>query len=311
MKARRTKLFGVIVAIVLAVAALFSFAACDFAVKANKELDHIELNTEHVQKDFYVGDPFNYDGLIVTAFYDDGSSLELESGYYVRPISTEAIGEKDVRVIYGTVDDTYTVHVRPNSVNAIRVDSDEVQKDYYVGDTFNEANLKVFVELENGDEMPLTSDYTVSVNNLDEEGKLTLNSNEVTVSYHYDDEHTFEATFDIHVQAVVVDGITVDASALNGKTFYAGQEEYDFTGVVVDVHYNNGNTAKLNSGAEGLKFSHVEQDNTLTVTVEYEGQSATFTLTLTPVTVDRLEVTTHATEEYDVGTDLDLSLIHI
>ena len=89
------------------------------AVKFNKYLESINLDTTYVKKEFVVGEEFTYENLVVTAFYSDDTWLDVDPTEVIEPdLSTK--GEKTVTVIYedeyGTDSKEYNIIVYEQGV---------------------------------------------------------------------------------------------------------------------------------------------------------------------------------------------------
>ena len=76
----------------------------------NVNLVSILLNTDDVQKTFEFGEAFNYNGLIVTAVYDDESTKIVDDYTVTTPDMSEA-GVKQVVVTYKSVSESYNIEV--------------------------------------------------------------------------------------------------------------------------------------------------------------------------------------------------------
>ena len=74
-------------------------------------LSYIELSGDY-QTTFTVGDEFNYDGLIVTAFYSDDNSEVVEPTNVSTP-NMNVTGNQNVEVTYLTVSETYSIMINP------------------------------------------------------------------------------------------------------------------------------------------------------------------------------------------------------
>ena len=74
-------------------------------------LSYIELSGNY-QTTFTIGDEFNYDGLIVTAFYSDDNSEVVEPTNVSTP-NMNVTGNQNVEVTYLTVSETYSIMVNP------------------------------------------------------------------------------------------------------------------------------------------------------------------------------------------------------
>ena len=79
----------------------------------------------------------------------------------------------------------------------------------------------------------------------------------------------------------VFTGITI--ANLPDKTEYVQGEELDLTGIIVEAHYSDTSVVKLEEGENGYTVSgyDAQQIGEQTITVSYNGDSATFTVTVT------------------------------
>lgn len=106
-------------------------------------LSSISLNTSNVQTEFYVGDTFDYSGLIVTAYYDNGTEDIVNPSSVSTPIMSSA-GTKTVTVSYNennvTKTATYTITVLAAEVTAIYA---SVNKTYHPGETISTSDIYV------------------------------------------------------------------------------------------------------------------------------------------------------------------------
>lgn len=238
----RNRLFILLVCVLVAVVVL---AACDPEEDLQpKKLDHIEVNTANAQTEFAVGDAFTYQGLAVTAFYDDDTSA-------------------------------------------------------------------------------IVTGYSVTANGLDEDGKLTAESNMATVSYTEEDV-TKTATYNIAVTAGAVGpgiddpgkddpskddpskddpeasivGIKITKEP-NTTTYYVG-EKFTTDGLEIEATYDDNTTKTVTTGFSASAATAMAGE--ITVTVTYEGKTDTFTITvydkLTGLAVD-------GKRAYNLGDDFE------
>ncbi|MCU6688381.1 bacterial Ig-like domain-containing protein, partial [Dorea acetigenes] len=101
--------------------------------------------------------------------------------------------------------------------------------------------------------------------------------------------------------------ITVTAPT---KTEYTAGEELDLDGMKVTVKYSNGEEKEITEGYEVSGYDKAKTGEQ-TVTVTYEGKTATFKVTVKeeakPVTLESITVTAPTKTEYTVGDELDLA----
>ena len=160
---------------------------------------------------------------------------------------------------------------------------------YYVGDAVSTSGMKVTAVYSDNSTKDVTSDATVSGLSTDSAGTKT-----VTVSY-----GGKSATFNITVTAVTLSSIAVTTKPT--KTSYFVGENFSSAGAVVTAAYNNGKTQNVTSNTTFSGFDG-SKTGTQTITATYSGKTATFTVTVTAVTVSSLTLVSKPTKTtYNVG----------
>lgn len=164
--------------------------------KSEITLDRISLSGDY-QTVFEVGDEFNYEGLIVTAFYsDDSSSVVTPTSVSTPDMSSE--GEKEITVTYQTVSTKYTITINPVSVTLSSISVSDAQTVFTVGDDFvkptvtahysddSEADVTSSTSF-SGYDMLVAGDYLVTASYT--EGDVTKTADyEITVSAEPEEE---------------------------------------------------------------------------------------------------------------------------
>ena len=79
-----------------------------------RELISLTVNTEHVRRNFYVGDEFNHDGLIVNAHFNREPFKEQVSEFSVVAPDMSKVGSPTVVVMYKERESSYVIHLREN-----------------------------------------------------------------------------------------------------------------------------------------------------------------------------------------------------
>ncbi|MCH5156513.1 MAG: bacterial Ig-like domain-containing protein [Clostridiales bacterium] len=244
-------------------------------------LERIEVNADGATTLFYVDDEFTYEGIIVTAYYSDESSNPV-TGYQVStPDMSMAAEEVTITVTYQGKTATYSITVKEPALTGITVDESGAKLVFFVGDEFTYDGIVVTAHYENNtSEILDASAYQVSTPNMNEAATVT-----VTVSY-----QGMDATYEIEVKAVELERIEVNAD--EAKTEYIVGDQFTADGIVVTAYYNNGTSNTL--GVEDYQVSEPDMNEatTVTITVTYQGKSATYTITvreptLTGITVDK------------------------
>lgn len=244
MKKNRNLLF---VLIACALVALVVFAACDPEDGAQtKVLDYIELDTSNAQTEFTVGDMLNYQGLSVTAYYDNDTSA-IVTGYIVTANGLDDDGKltadsNEATVTYTeegvTKTATYgiTVTAKPDdsskedpekNVVSIKITKLPTTTEYYVGETFSTAGLEIEATYDDDTTDTITSGFSASAS--------TAMSGEKTITVTYKGKTD---TFTINVYDKL-SGLSIE-----GKRAYAIGDEFD--GIYVVALYNG----KTNGGVQ-------------------------------------------------------------
>lgn len=142
-----------------------------------KTLDSIILDTSDAPTTFNVGDTFSYEGLSVTANYDDGSD-DIVTPTSVSTPSMSTAGQKTVTVTYteGGVTKTANYTITVNAVTLVSIEVSDAKTAYYVGDTF--VKPTVTATFSNGSTSDVTNSATFSGYDMSTAGNQI-----VTVSY--------------------------------------------------------------------------------------------------------------------------------
>ena len=236
---------------------------------STKTLDSITLDTSDAPTTFNVGDTFSYEGLSVTANYDDGTD-DIVTPTSVSTPNMSTAGQKTVTVTYteGGVTKTATYTITVNAVTLTSIEVSNAKTAYYVGDTF--VKPTVTATYSNGSTSDVTNSATFSGYNLSNAGNQT-----VTVSY--TNGTTKTTSYSITVTAVVVTSLEISGA----KTSFNVGDTFSFGGTVTG-HYNNGTTQDVTASASFSGYDMSTAGNQ-TVTVSYGGQTTTYSINVKSV----------------------------
>ena len=164
--------------------------------------------------------------------------------------------------------------------------------EYVVGDGFNADGMEVTASYDD-DSTRVVTNYTVSPSVFTEAGEQT-----VTISY-----EGMTATVTVNVSEAeperTLDRIEVTAEPTD-KEYFVG-ESLNTAGMVVTAYYSD-DTSEPVTGYEITPATFETAGDTVTVTVTYRGESDTFTVKVTAVTLAALEITgTPSKLTYDAG----------
>ncbi len=229
---------------------------------ADKTLDSISLDTSDAPTTFNVGDTFSYEGLSVTAYYDDGTD-DIVTPTSVSTPDLSSAGQKTVTVSYteGGVTKTATYTITVNAVSLVSVEVSEPKTAYYVGDTFEKPT--VIATYSNGSTSDVTNEATFSGYNLSTAGNQT-------VSVSYTNGTTVNTSYSITVTALAVTSIEISGYTTTFKV----DDTFSFGGTVI-ANYNNGSSADVTSSASYSGYNMSTSGNQ-TITVSFGGKSATY-----------------------------------
>ena len=239
---------------------------CTINVK-KEEVTSLTIATKPTKTNYYVGDTLNTAGLTLKAAYNNGTTQTITGGFTCTPTALSTAGVQTVTVNYGGKTATFTVNVQDVTLSGIAIASSPSKTSYYVGDTLDTTGLKLTATYSNGTTQTITSGFTCTPTALTSAGVQT-----VTVNY-----GGKTATFTVNVQDVTLSGIAI-ASSPSKTSYYVG-DTLDTTGLKLTATYNNGTTQTITSGftctPTALSTAGVQ-----TVTVNYGGKTATFTVSV-------------------------------
>ncbi len=150
-------------------------------------LEKIELDTTNAKTQYYEGDSFDRNGLLVKAFFSDGGE-SFVGNYSVSPEGPFTLTDTKVTISYTfeevtkTADLAITVaKVEESGIRCAGKGSGSrvqpIKTAYKVGETFDKSTMTVYLQYNNGKEQTVT-DYTISPN-----GALTTADTKITVTY--------------------------------------------------------------------------------------------------------------------------------
>jgi hypothetical protein len=178
---------------------------------------------------------------------------------------------------------------------SIAVTKQPTKNVYNIGEALDTAGMVVTATYKDGTKKAVT-DYTIS--DLD---STTAGPKTITVTYEGN-----KTTFTVTVLAA---GTTLSSIAVTtppSKIVYTTGESLDTAGMVATANYSDGTTAAINGYTiSGFDSTTAGQK---TVTVTYEGKTATFSVTVNPAgtTLTGIEVTTQPTKNtYNIGEQLN------
>ena len=256
-------------------------------------LSGIAIASNPSKTSYYVGDTLDTTGLKLTATYNNGTTQTITGGFTCTPTALSTAGVQTVTVNYGGKTATFAVNVQEVTLSGIAIASNPSKTSYFVGDTLDTTGLKLTATYSNGTTQTITSGFTCTPTALTSAGAQT-----VTVNY-----GGKTATFTVNVQNVTLSGIAIASNPT--KTSYFVGDTLDTTGLKLTATYSNGTTQTITSGFTCTPTA-LTSAGAQTVTVNYGGKTATFTVNVQNVTLSGIAIASNPTKtSYFVGDTLD------
>ena len=264
-------------------------------------------------KTFVVGQSFDPTGLTLTATYDDPNKepdvIHIADADHAKQLGVTwtpqgALNTSTTQVILTYQEQTATVNVKvvPVAVSEIQVSQNPTKMSYVVNQSFDPAGMRITVTKNDNSQETITiadSDDAKQkgVSWEPEDGFTETGKQTVTISY---EGKTTEIKVDVIARALESISAAYDSP---GKTYYEG-DKFDPNGLTVTAHYNDGTSAQV---TEDYTYS----DGPLaagqqTVTITYQGKTATVSVNVQKLEVTEIKVTTQPTKiKYFEGDTFD------
>jgi hypothetical protein len=236
-------------------------------------IDSISITEKPVKTTYYVNEEFDPDGLIVKVVYSDGSSNYV-FGYILSKPDMSTAGTKTITVNYlgKSASFNITVNAAPQGVtlSSISVTQNPVKTSYYTNEAFNSSGLVVTASYSDGSSRHVTG-YSLSTPDMSKTGTKTI-----TVTFEGKTAN-FSVTVNAVPQGVYLTSITVTKSPV--KNIYGVNEAFNSAGLVITANYSDGTTKQASEYT--LSTPNMSTAGTKTITVTFEGKTATFNISVT------------------------------
>lgn len=233
-------------------------------------LESIEIKSLPLKTIYEIGEYLDTAGLILTAWYNDGSSKTIQDHYDCSPRHLITAGSQNITVEYENLTTSYVVSVQdvkqqPVTLNSIAIKRLPDKKYYYVGDFLDITGLELTGNQSDGTSQTITEGFSWIPKTLAEPGYQTI-----TVLY-----NGKTTNFTVSVEEITVTDIAI--KSLPHKTEYKIGERLNMNGLELTVQYNNGTSQNISSD-----FNYPQTELTTagqqTIMVEYSGKSTSFTI---------------------------------
>ncbi|MCR4616223.1 MAG: bacterial Ig-like domain-containing protein, partial [Clostridiales bacterium] len=235
----------------------------EFKVNLTAVLTEIKVTTLPEKLEYFVGDSLVTTGIVVTAYYNDNTTVDLTDSFTCTPELMETAGKQTVTVTYEGKTAEFDVNVTAVVIDRIEIITAPTKTEYFTEDKLDTTGLTFKAIYNNGKEEVIDSGFTCDVDVFDKAGEQT-----VTVTY---DGKT--DTFNVNVTLLAVDRIEIITKP--DKLDYWVGENLNTTGLTVKAIYNSGKVETVDSGfvCDPTEFTTAGEH---TITVTYEGKTAEF-----------------------------------
>ena len=244
-------------------------------------LQSIAVTTAPTKTEYFEGDDFEADGMVVTGTFDTGAKVLTASQYTVTPSTNLTAGTTSVTI--AAVEDNTKTASQSITVTAIELTSITVTAPtktvYVVGQNFDPTGMVVTAHYNDSRKDKAVTGYTMTPST---STALTAEDDHIEISY-TEGGVTKTANQAITVNAALT-GIEITTNP--DKMTYIETETFDATGMVVTAHYNGSDdqivTASVTWDKTGVlaALNSLEDPTVETITFTYEESGAEVTTTL-------------------------------
>ena len=234
------------------------------------ELSSISIATQPSKKTYYIGDSLDTSGLQLKLTYSDSSTKTVSSGYTTSGFSSATAGTKTVTVTYEGLTATFNVMVNTPSISI-----SPSNKTMTVGDT---ATLTA-TTTPSGQSITWTSSNTsvATVSNGVVIAKASGTAT-ITAKFTYNGK-TYSNTCRVTVNNPIATVSSIAIQSKPTKTVYTVGEAFSTSGLSIKVNMSDGTSKTVTSGFT-VSSPDMSTAGTKTVTVTYEGKTASFNITV-------------------------------
>lgn len=236
---------------------------------SNMACDELMLEYPPAKSEYYLGTAFKKDGISVKAVYANGEVKTLNDSQYTLYLDGKELkdgdilnksGKKNVSVIKkeengvsGGTATSFTINVKKDKLEALKVVKAPKKTTYYLGDEFDSVGMRVDAVYSDGtEEMLKKSEYSISKLDSSKEGEKS-----VEIRYN---ESNIKAEYKVNVKQRQAVDMKITAYP---KTTYAIGESFNKENMVVSVVYDNGDVEATDAyGVDESAFSSAKEGKT-------------------------------------------------
>ncbi len=244
---------------------------------------------------YAIGEEYDFGGLTLLASYDDGEEIQVSEGFVYDSSVADELGDKVVKVFYGTKSVDISVSVVETSVKAMVIKTLPSRLNYFIGESLDVSGMRLNVTRNNGDMTTVSTGFTVSPEVFTEKGTQT-----VTITY-----GDKSVSFDVDVDGALLNNIEI--ASMPKKTSYFAGETLITDGLAINEVYTDGTVKKVTTGF-AVSPKVLSGNGNQYITVSYNGKKTGFNVSVKGVGVTELSVKTNPTKlDYTEGETIDVS----
>lgn len=251
-----------------------------------KSATSLSFQTQPV-KQYYVGDTLNKNAGSLFVEYDDGSNEVIplkDSRILITGFNSEnAVANQTITVKLDDKELTYTVTIFVKEVISIRINP-PIKTEYFIGDEIDLTGLQIVAVYPLGEENVDMDSAEFTYSGFD--SSAVNGEQEITINF-----GGRTASFYVSIIEKVVTRIAVNDDV---KTRYFVGSNLDVNVGTIKVYYSNGVNEEIalsTNGVEVSGFNSESEFEALTLTINYEGQSCTYFVSVVYPKVSEILVT--------------------
>ncbi len=260
-----------------------------FTVDVEKnEVKSIQIKTAPKKLTYYVGDPIDTTGMVLTLNYNNGTSETVTKGLKISPEKAEKEGKQQVTVSYGGKTASYTVEAKKSDVASIKIKT-EPSKDVkqYVGDPVNTKGMTLTVNYINGKTETVSEGFDCTPNPLTKAVRQ-----KVTVTYKGKTDYFYLTPENNPIKSL---SVRTKPKKLN----YNVGETLQTDGLTLLVVYTSGREEIVSNSKEyDCNPTRLYRSGTQEITVTYKEKTASFDVTVSGRELNYITVRSKKTNYY-------------
>lgn len=253
------------------------------------KVEKLEVTTMPKQTIYVKDEPFNSDGMVVTAMYNNGQQ-KVVTDFTVDEFVNE-LGEQLVTIRYGVVATNITITVADLQPIALMIMHAPAKTSYIEGEPFDGTGMEVNAIYSSGFSKKITNYEISSI-------PAGVGSKKVTISC-----GAASTTVSITVTARILQSIEI--ISLPDKVKYIEGEKFAEEGLQVSASYNNGTKEIIKDYI--LSGATTNEIGKKTITVLYNGKSTSFIIEVVEANIISLMVDEPQKKDYLMGEKLDFT----